>query len=205
MTTRCSTRLKSVFTIIIVLHTLALFADMEFSDDINPLMDDTDFQHMTEDMIPEFKRLFAVREPKRDSTIENLTDIKKAIEESYHKRTQAKVAGATAAAVGSTLSIVGFGLSFVTFGASVGLIIAGGALAGAGAVTMGGSDLLYFAVSKSKKSVATQAVNRDREVSEKVRKKAIEVLDCIETLSSRYPAIPKVAIFKAAVDYSKCK
>jgi hypothetical protein len=169
------------------------------------LLKDEDFHHVVTNVIPELDKQIDEFKPRRKHVLEQLKDNKEAIEVSYDRRTKAKVAGASAAAVGSTIAIVGFGLSFVTFGASLGLAIAGGIIAGAGAVTLGGADIGDFIVAKAKQSNANKAIERDREISENIREAATDISERIDKLALRYPQLDKGKIWEAAVSVSKGK
>ena len=169
------------------------------------LLQDEDFHDIATNTIPELKKLIDECELRRKYLLELLKDIKEEIEISYDRRTKAKVAGASAAAVGSAIGIVGFGLSFVTFGASLGLAIAGGIIAGAGAVTLGGADIGDFIVAKAKKSNANKAIERDREISENIREAATDISERIDKLALQYPQLDKGKIWEAAVAVSTGK
>lgn len=167
------------------------------------LLKDEDFHHVVTNVIPELDKQIDEFKPRRKHVLEQLKDNKEAIEVSYDRRTKAKVAGASAAAAGSTIAIVGFGLSFVTFGASLGLTIAGGVIAGVGAVTMGGADFIDFIVAQVIKSGAKKAIQHDREISEKIRVSAMDISERIDKLALRYPQLDKGKIWEAAVSVSK--
>ena len=135
--------------------------------------------------------------PRRDATLALLREVKLLLEESYQKRTIAKVSGASAAITGSTLAIVGFGLSFFTFGASLSLTVAGGILAASGGVTMGGADLGDWVVSRSHMKVVEKAIEQDRESSSDLRETAEKFSNQIRELNIKYPSLKEEAILTA--------
>lgn len=141
-------------------------------------------------------------EPRRDETLDTLREIQVLIEQSYHKRTIAKVSGASAAIAGSAVAIVGFGLSFFTFGTSLALSVAGAGLAASGAVTMGGADLGDWLVSSSHMKTAERVIERDRERSQKIRRSAEKLSQTCKQLSrcGQYPTLSEENILKVLAD-----
>ena len=145
----------------------------------------------------DLRQKIAEWEPRRDTTLSHLRDIKILLEESYQKRTIAKVSGASAAIVGSAVAIVGFGLSFVTFGASLGLTVAGGILAASGGVTMGGADVGDWVVSRSHMKVVKKVIETDRELSCSLRETAEKFSNQIKDLHIKYPSLKEETILTA--------
>lgn len=93
----------------------------------------------------------------------------------YQRISKAKIAGSAAGIVGGIVSYVGFSLAFFTFGASLGLIIAGGIIAGTGGVTVGGSVATDAILSRKRKKSVEQLLSKYNE-------KVIEArIECIET------------------------
>ena len=172
---------------------------------LRQLFEDKEFEDLSVNTVPELKKLIDDWLPRREVSIEILKDIKEAVEESYQKRTWAKVAGASAATVGSTLAIVGFGLGFATLGASNVLTIVGGVIGGAGAITMGGADFGDFLVARAKKNDAKNVIDRDRKWSQDIRKKAQQLNNQIDSVHSRHPEIQKENILQYATVVMKGK
>lgn len=143
--------------------------------------------------------------PGRDATLATLQTIQNLLAESYHKRTIAKVSGASAAITGSTLAIIGFGLSFVTFGASLGLTLAGGILVASGGVTMGGADFGDWLVSRSQMKVVERVIERDRELSTELREAAERLSSEVRELSIKYPSLNEELILTAISNILKGK
>ena len=153
----------------------------------------------------DFRQKITEWEPRRDSTLSYLRDIKTLLEESYQKRTIAKVSGASAAIAGSTIAIVGFGLSFVTFGASLGLTVAGGILAASGGITMGGADVGDWVVSRSHMKVVEKVIEQDRELSSELRETAKNFSNQIKELHIKYPSLKEETILTAISNLLKGK
>ena len=160
------------------------------------LLQDPDF-HNVLTTASDLRRKITEWEPRRDATLALLREIKTFLEESYQKRTIAKVSGASAAIAGSTLAIVGFGLSFFTFGASLGFTVAGGILAASGGVTMGGADIGDWVVSRSHMKVVERAIEQDRELSTELRETAERFSNQVKELSIRYPSLKEEVILTA--------
>lgn len=139
----------------------------------------------------------------RDITLENLRKLKHNTEESYDKSRKARIAGTVGTITGATIGVVGFGLSFVTFGASLGLTVAGGILAGAGGVTIGGAEIGNFAVSKTHLKNAQAACDTDREAMEKAKHLHDRLTSCIESLQTRHPKFSEERIRAIVINMVK--
>ena len=163
------------------------------SDDERRILQDPDF-HSSVLTAQELNQKLKEWGPKRELTLQALENIKEDLEESYQKRTIAKVSGASAAIVGSTMAIVGFGLSFVTFGASLGLTIAGSILAASGGATMGGADIGEWIVSKTYMKVVKTTVEKDRSLSTEIRECAERLASQVRDLNIRYPSLKEEKI-----------
>ena len=168
------------------------------------LLQDTSF-HNALTTAEDLRQKITEWKPKRDTTLSHLRDIKILLEESYQKRTIAKVSGASAAIVGSSIAIIGFGLSFVTFGASLGLTVAGSILAASGGVTMGGADIGDWVVSRSHMKVVEKAIEQDRELSTELRETAEKFSNQIKELHIKYPSLKEETILTAISNLLKGK
>lgn len=143
-------------------------------------------------------------EPKRDEVLERLRDIKRKIAENYHRRTLAKVSGASAAAVGSSIAIAGFGLSFLTCRTSLGLSMVGGALVAAGGTTMAGSDVWDWAISRSEMKAAEDIIEQDRKRSRRLQEGIDRLLETCKALNKEYPSLSKGQILTNVIK-GECK
>ena len=122
----------------------------------------------------------------RRTTLANLRLMKQEVEESYDISRKARIGGAVAITTGLALTVIGFGLTFVTFGASLGFTYAGCTMAAAGAATMGGGEVGYYAVSLNTLKQAEYACNVDREMMKKVENNGKKFTHHIESLAKKH-------------------
>lgn len=142
----------------------------------------------------------------RRQTLKQLEQLKQDIEISYDRSRKSRIGGTVGTVVGSVLAITGFGLGFVTFGASLGLTIAGTVMAAAGGVTLAGSEIGYQVVSYQNIKQAQAALDNDRKEMEKTKNLDEKLGKHIESLSDKYPSIPRTSIIEAlkhAVKFGK--
>ena len=132
----------------------------------------------------------------RNKTLDSLKALKEDVEKSYDDSRKARIAGTSATVTGSVLAIVGFGLSFVTFGASLGLGVAGSVLAVAGGVTIGGAEIGYFSVSRSKLKQAERDCKEDREQMHMIENIGRKLSDHLDSLVKKHSAFSKEQIFQ---------
>ncbi|XP_052074755.1 uncharacterized protein LOC127712401 [Mytilus californianus] len=103
--------------------------------------------------------------------VNELTSLADNLDEHFQNIAKAKIGGSAAGIVGGILAIVGFGLSFVTFGASLGLSIAGGVIAGAGGLTVGGSVATDAFLSRKRKQAAEELIKKYNKKLDEVKNK----------------------------------
>ena len=123
------------------------WSEQEESDPINPISLAIEFQN---------------------ARLKTLQELRKLLEKARHHNRNTSigvVSGSAAAIAGTVVGGVGFGLSFVTFGSSLMLTAVGGAIAGAGSLTIIGSKTAEFFLNKNFYEEVQAAVEKDRKAA----------------------------------------
>ncbi|CAC5364656.1 unnamed protein product [Mytilus coruscus] len=124
------------------------------------------------------------------SVIETLEVLAEELDVHFTRISKAKIGGSAVGIVGSVVGIVGIALTPFTFGASLGLTIAGGAVAGIGGATVGGSLIADNVLSKKTKTKAEGHLSDYSNSIKTIKEKCLDMsrrLKNIKTLEDNFP------------------